>query len=90
MAGGFIGDIPVPGTDPYSDVLELERSYAPRERVICPVCGSPHQTCFNKVLSLGSDGSVISGDLSIKSILVTRCLSCGHTAPSRFFFIREM
>ncbi len=90
MKGGSIGDVPLPGVDPYSEAVELSHSYGPKKSSICPVCGSPHQTCYNRVMAIGNKGGVLSGDLSIRKLVIMRCLSCGHTAPVRFMLVREM
>jgi hypothetical protein len=90
MNGGSIGDIPLPGVDPYSEAIELDRSYRASGSSICPICGSPHQTSYNKVLAIGNEEGVLSGDLSVRKLVIMRCLSCGHTAPVKFYLIREM
>jgi hypothetical protein len=90
MKGGSIGDVPLPGVDPYSEAVELDDSYKPPSNSPCPVCGSPHLTCYNRIMAIGNRDGVLSGDLSIRKLVVKRCLSCGHTAPVKFQVIREM
>jgi predicted nucleic-acid-binding Zn-ribbon protein len=90
MKGGSIGDIPLRGIDPYSEEVELSQSYTSNSGSTCPLCGSPHHTSYNKVMTIGNKEGVLSGDLSIRKLVIKKCLSCGHTAPVKFMMVREM
>lgn len=90
MKGGSIGDLPLPGVDPYSEAVALTRSHQTAESSKCTVCGSPHQTWYNKIMTIGNDEGVLSGDLSIRKLVIKTCLSCGHTAPVTFQLVRDM
>ena len=90
MNGGSIGDVPVPGIDPYSEVLEIAGEYLPLENRKCTQCGSPHRTIFDHIVASIDDKGILSGDLSFKKMIMTRCISCGHIAPIKFMMVREM
>jgi len=55
---------------------------------LCPVCGSVHGTTYPAMMALGADAA-ISGDLSYRKVMMTRCLSCGHITPRQFIFSRD-
>jgi hypothetical protein len=85
-----IGEVPIPSVDPYSEIVQVSVDQVPMDKVKCPVCGSPHGTVFSKILTLEKDKDIISGDLSIRNMVMVRCLSCGHSGPTRFIMIRNM
>jgi hypothetical protein len=90
MSGASIGDIPVPGTDPYSEVLRITENYEPPEKGNCIRCGSPHITYYNQIMSSKNSDGLLSGDLSFKKLIVSKCLTCGRTIPIQFNLVREM
>lgn len=90
MSGASIGDIPVPGNDPYSDVLKISERYEPPENARCFRCGSPHVTFYNQIMASADPTGVLSGDLSFRKLMVSKCLTCGRTIPLQFTLVREM
>lgn len=90
MSSGSIGEIPIPGLDPYSEIVEISEDMSSEAPVKCPHCGSPHGTLFCKVMTIESDRDIISGDLSIRKMVMSRCLSCGSNSPVKFIMVRNM
>jgi hypothetical protein len=70
-----------PNRFPYQEallpVLELN-SYKPSK---CPKCGCAQSTTYLSVMSETSVGSIISGDLTIKSLKICKCMNCGEERP---------
>jgi hypothetical protein len=49
--------------------------------ILCPNCGSPHQTAYLKALGLNGERNLLSGDLFMDYIEIRTCLNCGNIIP---------
>lgn len=85
-----MGEVLVPGVDPYNEKITIQERYLPFEQRKCPVCGSEHSTRYRKLFSNNNIGGVISGDLSLRTMVVVSCLHCGHTRTDRFLMVRDV
>lgn len=90
MSVPSIGDVPIPDNDPYTERVNTMHPAAPERSPRCPVCGSPHHTVFRSLVKNHENNDVISGDLTMRNIMVFKCLSCGHSAPIVFSMVRDM
>lgn len=86
----YMGEVLVPGVDPYNEQLTVEVRYLPFQQTNCPVCGSSHSTRYRKLMSNNSMDGMLSGDLSLRTIMVVTCLHCGHTRTDRFRMVRDV
>jgi hypothetical protein len=83
------GQLHIQGGFPYQEALLMEDIYNSYEQMICPRCGSIHQTTFTNLVSNQAEGDTLSGDLKFKRLIIGKCLSCGLERPVKFQCIRE-
>ncbi|MEA3559233.1 MAG: hypothetical protein U9R75_08280 [Candidatus Thermoplasmatota archaeon] len=66
---------------PYQDallpILDLY-SYKPSK---CLRCGCAQSTTYLSILTETSDRSILSGDLTVKSLKICKCMNCGEERP---------
>jgi len=90
MSNGSIGEIPIPGLDPYSEIVELAEDDKIDGSLKCPQCGSPHGTLYSQIMTMENNKDLVSGDLSFRKIVIVKCLNCGHSGPVKFIMVRNM
>ena len=72
---------------PNGERMGYSKGYSPP---VCPACGSTHHTSYIRTVSLIDDSSVVSGDLSLKSVEICTCLNCGCVVPRTFTGDRDV
>ncbi|MFW3145651.1 MAG: hypothetical protein ACMUIE_02430 [Thermoplasmatota archaeon] len=82
----FMERIKVSSGSPYKDLVAGKD---PEDPMRCPQCGCNHHATYKSVMNEAEGRAVISGDLKMRSLLVTICLNCGFERPLIFDLTRE-
>lgn len=83
----FMERIRITSGSPYRDLIE---DFALGDPFSCPKCGCRHHTTYKSVMNETGDREIISGDLHVRTFLVTVCMNCGTERPLIFDLTREV